>query len=101
MQVGEKCRKDRFKMGGQVLFDFLHWGLHGCIDGNNIGTELFHFLLGLDEIRLQGIEASFPVLATGMGHDDEGTEMGRVGSKIFLKNYMYECDKGEEMNPME
>jgi hypothetical protein len=76
-------------------------GLHGCIDGDNIGTELFHFLLGLCEIRLQGIEASFQVLATGMGHDDEGTEMGRVGSKILLKNDMYECDKGEEMNPME
>jgi hypothetical protein len=57
--------------------------------------------LGLSEIRLQGIEASFQVLATGMGHDDEGTEMGRVGSKILLKNDMYECDKGEEMNPME
>jgi hypothetical protein len=37
-----------------------------------------------------------------MGHEDEGTEKGRVGSKIFfLKNDMYECDKGEEMNPME
>jgi hypothetical protein len=50
---------------------------------DNIGTELFHFLLGLGEIRLQGIEASFQVLATGMGHDDEETEMGQVGSKIF------------------
>jgi len=38
-----------------------------CIDGGNIGTELFHFLLGLYENRLQGIEASFLVLATGMG----------------------------------
>jgi hypothetical protein len=57
--------------------------------------------LGLGEIRLQGIEASFQVLATGMGHDDEGTKMGQVGSKILLKNDMYECDKGEEMNPME
>jgi hypothetical protein len=37
----------------------------------------------------------------GMGLDDEGTEMGWVGSKIFPKNAMYECDKGEEMNPME
>jgi hypothetical protein len=46
------------------------------IYGGNIGTELFHFLLGLYEIRLQGIEASFQVLATGMGYDDEGTEKG-------------------------
>jgi hypothetical protein len=68
---------------------------------NNIGTELFHFLLGLDETRLQGIEVSFQVLAMGMGHEDEGTEKGWVGSKILPKNDMYECDKGEEMNPME
>jgi hypothetical protein len=68
--------------------------LHGCIDGDNIGTELFHFLLGLREIRLQGIEVIFQVLATGMGHDDEGTKTGRVGSFFFLKNDMYECDKG-------
>jgi hypothetical protein len=37
----------------------------------------------------------------GMGHDDEKTKMGRVGSIFFLKNDMYEFDKGEEMNPME
>jgi hypothetical protein len=36
-----------------------------------------------------------------MGHDDEGTKKGRVGSKILLKNDRYECDKGEEINPME
>jgi hypothetical protein len=83
-----------FDLGGDA-------GLHGCIDGDNIGTELFHFWLGLSEIRLQGIEAIFQVLATGMGHDDKGTETGWVGSKILLKNDMYECDKGEEINPME
>jgi hypothetical protein len=48
--------------------------VHVLIDGGNIGTELSHFLLGLCEIRLQGIEASFQVLAIGMGHDDEGIE---------------------------
>jgi hypothetical protein len=36
-----------------------------------------------------------------MGHDEEGTKMGLVGSIFFPKNDMYECDKGEEMNPME
>jgi hypothetical protein len=36
-----------------------------------------------------------------MGHDDEGTEKGRVESKILLKNDGYECDKGKEINPME
>jgi hypothetical protein len=75
--------------------------LHGCIDGDNIGTELSHFLLGLSEIRLQVIEANFQVLDTSMGHEDNGLEMGRVGSNIFLKNDMYECDKGEEMNPID
>jgi hypothetical protein len=37
----------------------------------------------------------------GMGHEDEGTEKGWVGSKNFPKNDMYECDKDEEMNLME
>jgi hypothetical protein len=36
-----------------------------------------------------------------MGHDDEGTEKGWVGSKILLKNDRYEGDKGEGINPME
>ena len=75
--------------------------MHVFIDGGNIGTELSHFLLDLSEIRLQGIEASFQVLATSMGHDDKGTEKGRVGSKNLLKNDRYECDKGKEINPME
>jgi hypothetical protein len=75
--------------------------MHVFIDGGNIGTELSHFLLGLCEIRLQGIEVSFQVLAVGMGHDDEGTKKGWVGSKHLLKNDRYECDKGEEKNPME
>jgi hypothetical protein len=44
--------------------------LMDCIDGGNIGTELFHFFLGLEETRLQGVEASFQVLAMGMGHED-------------------------------
>ena len=61
---------------------------------------MFH-LLGLDETRLQGVEESFQVLAMGMGHECGGTEKGWVGSKILLKNDMDECDKGEEMNPME
>jgi hypothetical protein len=53
--------------------------MHVFIDGGNIGTELSHFLLGLYEIRLLGIEASFQVLAMGVGHDDKGTEKGQVG----------------------
>jgi hypothetical protein len=36
-----------------------------------------------------------------MGHEDGGTEKGWAGSKILPKNDMDECDKGEEMNPME
>jgi hypothetical protein len=53
--------------------------MHGCIDGGSIGIELFHFLLGLNENRLQGVEASFQVLAMSMGHEDGGTEMGQAG----------------------
>ena len=79
--------------------------MHGCIDGFKIGTELFHFLLGLGETRLQGIEESLQFLATGMGHEDEGTGNGLVGYIFFYfyfpKNDMYEGDKGEEVNPME
>jgi hypothetical protein len=44
--------------------------MHFFIDGENIGIDLSHFLLGFCEIRVQGIEASFQVLAMGMGHDD-------------------------------
>jgi hypothetical protein len=36
-----------------------------------------------------------------MGHEDGGTEKGQVGSNFFPKNDIDECDKGEEMNPME
>jgi len=100
MKLGAEWRKDRFKLGGHFLLDFLHSGLHGSIDGGNICIEVFHFLLGLSVTRLQGIEASFQVLAISIGHEDEGTEKRRVGSKTFLKNDMYECDKGEEMKPM-
>jgi hypothetical protein len=50
--------------------------MHILIDGGNIGTELSHFLLGFCEIRVKGSEASFQVLATGMGHDDKGTQKG-------------------------
>jgi hypothetical protein len=53
--------------------------MHVFIDGGNIGTQLSYFLLGLCEIRLQGIEARFQVLATGMGHDEKGTKKGWVG----------------------
>jgi len=57
--------------------------------------------LGLCEIRVQGIEVSLQVLARGMGHDDEVTKKGKVGSICFIKNDSYECDKDEERNPME
>jgi hypothetical protein len=47
--------------------------------------------LGLEETRLQGVEARLQLLAMGMGHEDGLTK----------KNDMDECDKGEEMNLME
>jgi hypothetical protein len=62
---------------------------------------LFHFLFGLNETRLQGVEARFQVLAIGMGHGDGGTEKGQEGSNFLPKNDTDEFHKGEEMNPME
>jgi hypothetical protein len=42
------------------------------IDGGKIGTEFPQFLLGLCEVRIQGIEAIFQVLATCVGHAGKG-----------------------------
>jgi hypothetical protein len=42
------------------------------IDDGNIGTDLSHLLLGFCEIKVQGSEESFQLLAVIMGHDDEG-----------------------------
>ena len=56
------------------------------IDGENIGTELSHFILGFYEIRVQGIEVSFQVLAMGVGHDEEGTRKG-VGGTTHKMGY--------------
>jgi hypothetical protein len=65
-----------FKLGSKVLFDGFHFGvdggMHVFIEGGKIGTEFPYFLLGLCEIRVQGIEESFQVLATYLGHDEEG-----------------------------
>jgi hypothetical protein len=83
MQIGADHRSEGFKLGiegfklgSEVLFDGFYFGINGgmefFIDGGNIGNELSHFLLGLGEIRVQGIEASFQVLSTGVGHDEEG-----------------------------
>jgi hypothetical protein len=72
---GGKLGIEGFNMGSEFLFYFLDFGvdegMHVFIDGGNIGTKMSHFLLGLYEIRVQGIEASFQVLATGVGHDEE------------------------------
>jgi hypothetical protein len=54
--------------------------MHVLIDGGNIGTGPSHFLLGFCEIRVQGSEASFQVLAMGMSHDGEGTKKGVGGT---------------------
>ena len=66
------------------MFDGFHFcvygGMHVFIYGGNIDTELPHFLLSLCESRGQGIEASFQVLATGVGHDEEGKRKGTGGT---------------------
>jgi hypothetical protein len=72
------------KLDVEVLFDGFHFcvdgGMHVFIDAEKIGTKLLHFLLGLCEVRGQGIEASFQVLATGVGHDEEGRKKGTGGT---------------------
>jgi hypothetical protein len=69
---GGKLGIEGFKLGSEVMFDVLHFGVDGGIHvfiyGGNIGIELSHFLLGFCEIRVQGIKESFHVLAMGVGH---------------------------------
>jgi hypothetical protein len=81
---GDKLVIEGFKLGSEVLFHVLHFGvdggMHVFVDGGNIGTELSHFLLSFCEIRVQGIEASFQVLAMGVGHDEEGKRQGAGGT---------------------
>jgi hypothetical protein len=81
---GGKLGIKGFNMGSEVLFDVLHFGIdggmHAFIDGGNIGIELSHFLLGFCEIRVQEIQVSFQVLATGVGHDEDGKLKGLGGT---------------------
>jgi hypothetical protein len=60
--------------------------MHAFIDDGNIGTDLSQFLLGFYEIRVQCIEVIFQVLATGVGHDEEGTRKG-VGGTTYKMGY--------------
>jgi hypothetical protein len=72
------------KLGSEVLFDGFHFGVYGgmhvFIDGGKIDIELPHFMFNLCEIRGQGIEERFQVLATGVGHDEEGKQKGTSGT---------------------
>ena len=70
----------------EVFFEFLDGGMHAFIDGGNIGTELSHFLFGLYEIRLQGIEANYQVLATGMGKLKRGGRGKKICRKMIWMN---------------
>ena len=73
--------------------------MHLLIDGGNIGTELSHFLLGFCEIKVQGSEASFQVLATGMMMREH--EKGRVGPhRKWVMGEVYHNNQGDELNPM-
>jgi hypothetical protein len=91
IQLGVNRASEGFKLGSEVLFDGFHFcvyggmhvfidggkigvygGMHVFIDGGKIGIDLPNFLLGLYEIRGQGMEARFQVLATGVDHDKEG-----------------------------
>jgi hypothetical protein len=50
------------------------------INGGNIGTDLLHFLLGLCEIKVKGIEVGFKVFSTGVAHDEGGNQRGASGT---------------------
>jgi hypothetical protein len=39
------------------LHDYIYGGIYGGITGGNSSTELLHFLLGIEETKLQGVEA--------------------------------------------
>jgi hypothetical protein len=84
IQLGADLANELFKMGREVIFHGFHFCFYGemnfVIDGGNIGTELPHFLLGLYEIRGQGIEAGFKVLAMGVDHDEGGNPKGVGGT---------------------
>jgi hypothetical protein len=84
IQLGIDHVRDGCKLGSEVLFDVFHFGVYEgmnvFIDGGKIGTKFTHFLLGLCEIRGQGIEVSFQVLAMGVGHDEERKRKGTVGT---------------------
>jgi hypothetical protein len=81
---GDKQGVEGFRLGSKGLFEVFYFGIsegmHVFIDGGNIDTDLSHFLLGFYEIRVQGIEETFQFLATGVGHDEEGTQKGVGGT---------------------
>jgi hypothetical protein len=52
------------------IYGCIYGGIDGCILGGNSNTELLHFLLGLEETRLQGVEVRLQFSAMGMGHED-------------------------------
>jgi hypothetical protein len=55
IHLGADLMNEGFKLGREVLFQGFHFcvygGMHFVIEGGNIGTELSHFLLGLNEIK--------------------------------------------------
>jgi hypothetical protein len=85
---GDKLGIEGFMLGSKVLIEVLFEVLYFCVDGGmhvfidrgNIGIELSHFLLDFCEIRLQGIEVSFQLLAMGVGHDGKGTRKEEFGT---------------------
>jgi hypothetical protein len=75
-----------------VLFQGFHFGIyggmHGVIDGGNIGIDFSQFLLGCGDIKWQGIEVCFKVLIAGMVHGERGTQEG--GRWVRIENGLRE-----------
>jgi hypothetical protein len=75
--------------------------MHILIDGGNIGTEMTHFLLGFNEIRVQGSEVRFQVLAMGMAMMTREHGKGWVGRhRKWVMGEVYHDDQGDKLNPM-
>jgi hypothetical protein len=105
IQLGTDLASEGFKLGREVMFQGFHFcvygGMHVFIDGGNIGTELSHFLLGLCEIRGQGIEVASRSWLWVWAMMKGGNRKGWVGPHIkWVMGEGYHDDQGDEGNPM-
>jgi hypothetical protein len=65
--LGADRASEGCKMGSEIMFGGFHFGvyagIHVFIYGGKTNAKVYHFMSGLREIRGQGIEENFQVLA--------------------------------------